>query len=201
MFNNTGVEIPETLDFIKLIRKQWNLNFIETKPEKTYWQCVEQYGFPEFKSSRKKKEGKTKTPMCCYHLKEVPFRKMIKKHGFTAIFTGIREEESWNRRLNAIKMSNKGYHDGIKMCGQRYYAKKENVWKYHPITLWTHQQVWDYIKKNNLPYNKAYNYKTVERTGCMPCTAYMGWQEQLREINPKLYEMIQAKKGQTLLVS
>ncbi|MBD3355071.1 phosphoadenosine phosphosulfate reductase family protein, partial [Candidatus Woesearchaeota archaeon] len=41
MFNNTGVEFPETIKYKEMLVKKWNLNLIETKPIKTFWQCVE----------------------------------------------------------------------------------------------------------------------------------------------------------------
>ena len=46
LWANTGVEFPETVRFAKKIAEEWNLNLIECKPIKTFWQCVEEYGFP-----------------------------------------------------------------------------------------------------------------------------------------------------------
>lgn len=199
VFNNTGVEFPQGIEFIRMVAKDWNLNLIETKPKKSFWECVKDHGFPDFKSTRRRKNNKINTPRCCYYLKEVPYKRVIKENKFMALFTGLRAEESWNRRMLDIKMSNKSYQDGQKMCGQRYFAKAESVWKYHPIMHWTTEDVWNYIKQNNLPYNKAYDLPYVERTGCLPCTAHMYWERQILAVNPKLYRMIQHKRGVNLI--
>ena len=45
VFNNTGVELPETIKFIRRMTAEWNINLIETKPYlKNFWQCVKEYG-------------------------------------------------------------------------------------------------------------------------------------------------------------
>ena len=41
--------------------------------------------------------------------------------------------------------------------------------KVNPLADWTEREVWDYIKKNGVPYNELYErgYKSI---GCLPCT-------------------------------
>ena len=41
--------------------------------------------------------------------------------------------------------------------------------KINPILDWTVDQVWDYIRKNDVPYNKLHDmgYPSI---GCAPCT-------------------------------
>ena len=41
--------------------------------------------------------------------------------------------------------------------------------KYNPLANWTSNQVWEYIKDNNVPYNPLHDlgYKSI---GCQPCT-------------------------------
>ena len=41
IFNNTGVEYPETIAFVRDMTVAWNLNLIETKPVKTYRQRLD----------------------------------------------------------------------------------------------------------------------------------------------------------------
>jgi len=43
---NTGVEFPECVQFIKRIKKEWNINLHTTSPEITFWQTVDKYGWP-----------------------------------------------------------------------------------------------------------------------------------------------------------
>ena len=51
IFNNTGIEYPETITFVHNTATAWNLNLVETKPLKTFWQCVSEYGFPKTKNA------------------------------------------------------------------------------------------------------------------------------------------------------
>ena len=46
VWNNTLVEYPDTVKFARRLAKEWNLNVVETKPRKTFWEIVERYGFP-----------------------------------------------------------------------------------------------------------------------------------------------------------
>lgn len=189
MFNNTGVEFPETIDFVNKLKEEWNLNLIETHPEKTFWDCVEKYGIPTFKSASKRKHGEGSRPKCCYHLKEKPARKIEIEKGFKAIFTGIRGAESHNRKV--LSMS----------CGQRYLTKTTGMWRIHPIIFWEDNQVDDYIKNNNLSINQAYiKWNGIyKRVGCLPCTAYKDWTIKLQKSHPKLYQLLQNKQGVKLL--
>ena len=41
--------------------------------------------------------------------------------------------------------------------------------KFNPLANWTSKQVWDYIRENNVPYNKLHE-KGFVSIGCEPCT-------------------------------
>jgi len=180
VFNNTGVEYPETVKFVASLEEAWGLNLIVTHPEKSFWQCIEQYGFPRgTKYSRTR--GAHPTAQCCYWLKEKPALLAIRQNHWLGQFTGISASESRNRMFLA---RDKGY------C---YHIKKGNFCKIHPILWWTESEVWQFIHDNGLPFNQAY-LKGAERVGCMPCTAHKKWEEQMQRVNPKLYRMIKLRK-------
>lgn len=83
--------------------------------------------------------------------------------------------------------------------GQNYTSHKfGTITKYNPIAFWTHQQVWDYLKENKIPINEVY-LKGAERTGCMPCTAFKHWEQQLAKTNPRMYRYIQKLRGVRLI--
>ena len=44
-----------------------------------------------------------------------------------------------------------------------------NIVKVNPLADWTSEAVWDYIHRNNVPYNKLHDlgYPSI---GCEPCT-------------------------------
>lgn len=84
--------------------------------------------------------------ICCRALKEIGGK------GRTVI-TGIRWEESSNRRKRGIFHKSK---------------TKKGKWFLNPIIDWTTQDVWDYIRQNNLKYCSLYD-EGKERIGCILC--------------------------------
>jgi len=181
-FNDTGIEYPETKAFIKQIAKDWDLNLITTSYyKKTFWDCVEQYGFPEKTKSHFKDRGKQYKAKCCYYLKEMPMRLAIRENGWLGMFTGTTAVESQKRMFVA-------HQKGI--C---YHTKHYNLCKINPILWWTQEEVWDFIRKENLPYNRLYDIG-ARRVGCMPCTAYLNWEEQMSRLNINMYALIKLRK-------
>lgn len=178
VFNNTGVEYPQTVKFVAELQESWSLNLIVTHPEKSFWDCVEQYGFP-LKSKRRGKANRG--ARCCYWLKEKPMLQAIRENGWLGYFTGETASESYMRMFVA---RDKG------TCS---HLKDWNVCKIKPILWWTEDEVWQFIEDNNLPFNEAYK-KGAKRIGCMPCTAYRDWESQLSITNPKLYMLIKLRK-------
>lgn len=173
VFGNTGVEAPETVKFCRNIP-----NLVELKPHKTFWECVDQYGWPMIKSKAKSHGNR-----CCYYLKEQPMLEYIKENNIDLVFTGLTSDESRARWLF------------FKRCGPYYYMKTWGVWKCHPIHDWTVKDVWDYIHDKNIPYNPIYDRGAV-RAGCQPCTAYTSWKKRLANENPKMLKVVLKKQGQ-----
>jgi phosphoadenosine phosphosulfate reductase len=54
-----------------------------------------------------------------------------------------------------------------------------NIYKINPLFNWNEEEVWKYIRKNNIPYNKLYEsgFKSI---GCAPCTRAVGKNEDVR---------------------
>lgn len=198
IFENTGVEFPETIKYKNKMEKQWNLNLYETKPLKTFWQCIKDYnGLP----AHRKQGGKgSNAPKCCQYLKEKPALILQTKLGINAIFTGLQACESRARSLIAKRYDNKKAPymskefrgDIIEFCSQRWFTRHTNQWNYHPIMLWSTEEVWKYTKENNIPINEVYTKwgGLYPRCGCLPCTAYISWEERLSVSHPKLYKML-----------
>ena len=161
VFCNTGVEHRETVEYCRSID-----NLVELKPIKSFWKCVDEYGYPDLKSKAKSHGNR-----CCYYLKEKPMINWIKDNNVDLIFTGLTSSESRNRMMF------------FKRCGEYYFMKSWGVWKAHPIHNYTVDDVWNYIKSNNLDYNKIYDKKGVERCGCTYCSAYCHFEtNMIREI-------------------
>ena len=180
VFNNTGVEYPETVKFVAYLAELWGLNLVVTHPEKSFWECVEQYGFP--RGTKRRGLGRNNNrPYCCYYLKEKPMFLAIKENDYLGYFTGETASEGWARMFIA---RDKG------MC---FHYVKWHICKIKPILWWTESEVWDFIHRENLPINPIYD-KGSHRVGCMPCTAYKHWEEQMQKLTPKLYRIIKLRK-------
>lgn len=177
LFNNTGVENKETVKFTRSLPNMDETTYYK----KNFWQCVDEYGLPQVKAKAKSHGNR-----CCYYLKEKPALDYYREHNNDLTFTGLTMAESRNRMMF------------FKRCGPLYYMKSWQMWKCHPIWDWTEDEVWDYIKSNNIPYNPIYDNGAV-RCGCVPCTAYISWKRRLAKENPKMLKLVLKLQGQSQL--
>jgi len=88
---------------------------------------------------------------CCYLLKTVPLKQAINGYGIKALMTAIRWDEQEERKEEG------------------YFSQKEGHVRVHPILHFTEKDIWDYIKKYDLPYCSLYE-KGYRSLGCEPCT-------------------------------
>jgi len=176
---DTGMKFPEIYEFRDRIAKEWNLNLIVAKNEDALKKGVSP-------KTREKFE-------CCHLLKTEALKTVIKKHGFDAIIVAIRRDEHSMRNVERFfspRDENFKWHivkpkDGdvpfeslqdAELSGWNIFAsdfKDASHVRVHPILHWTEIDVWEYIKKNNVPCNPLYfsrNGKRYRSLGCMPCT-------------------------------
>lgn len=191
LFQDTGIEFPENIEYVNEVKDLWNLNFYVIKPEITFWEIVKKYDFPKYRRLGSNiKRGKDnansdRRPMCCWLLKEKPRYKWYRKMKISGDMNGIRASES---RVRSI-------HCGMK--GQIYLHKKNNILIYMPIAFWTKEMCETYLKENEIPYNKTYD--TQQRNGCWPCTGYKGWEKNILRYSPKMYRFVQKLRGVNLM--
>ncbi len=178
IYNNTGIEWPETLAFKDQLKEFWNLNLIETKPIMSYWQVWKRIQEKGLKSQDGSKKG---SDLCCNYLKEIPTRRLFKEHNFLRTFTGITAIESRLRMFVACQR------------GMEYYSQKDKITKIHPILYWTEPEVWQFIKNNNIPINPAYSKYGLNRLGYMFCTSHKEWRRQIARTNLRAYQFIQER--------
>ncbi len=90
--------------------------------------------------------------LCCRIRKTNPINRYLES--LDGWITAIRGEQSVSR-ANTQKFEIDTIH--------------HNMLKINPLVEWTEEMIWDYIKSNNLPYNKLYDrgYRSI---GCEPCT-------------------------------
>jgi len=88
---------------------------------------------------------------CCHIRKVKPLNRALK--GAKVWITGLRAEQSNNRQsMSMIEWS-----------------EEKQLYKFNPLINWTYDEMIDYIKKNNVPYNPLHD-KGFVSIGCAPCT-------------------------------
>ena len=187
VFTNTGVCYRETLKYKEQLEKEWNLKIFELKPEQTFWEIVREHGYP--KRSRNSKTGDKREPACCKILKYEPMVKFIKEYKPDLVFVGLLGDEGRQRKW-------------VYICkgGAIYEHIALGIKKAIPIIWWTKEDIWRYHDLMNIPRNPAYKKYGIERTGCIPCTGHIGWEEQLARTFPKMYKKIQKDLGQVVFI-
>jgi len=200
VFSNTTNEFKEIVQFVKSVP-----NVVEVKPKMSFIETMEVYGFPlANKESAEKVERIRKDPThknsttrtyltgitsdgsynrnsklfnmwhklidapfdttakCCDVLKKRPMRAFQREHEVMPLI-GTHIDDSNARRKSWIEKGCNLYDD--KLPSSR------------PISIFTKQDVWDYIRINQLPYSDIYDDKIIdgvliqgeESTGCELC--------------------------------
>jgi len=153
---DTGRLPDETYELIEITRKKYGIEIEILFPDyKEIEQMVNKYGpnlFYRDIESRK---------LCCEIRKIRPLKRALA--GLDAWICGLRAEQSSTRAgLQRIALDeNFGL---IKVC---------------PLADWTAEQVWDYIRENDVPCNKLHDngYPSI---GCAPCTRAIKPGEDIR---------------------
>lgn len=90
--------------------------------------------------------------LCCKVRKVEPLMRALS--GLDAWITGLRREQSVTRtELKKIEID------------EAY----EGIVKINPLADWSNDQVWDHVKKNDVPYNPLFD-QGYTSIGCEPCT-------------------------------
>jgi phosphoadenosine phosphosulfate reductase len=154
---DTGRLNQETYDIMDEIRKKYSMNIEVMFPDQNETeQMVRVNGMNLFYHSI----GNRK--LCCGIRKVHPLNKMLST--LDGWITGLRADQT-EARLKANRIEFDEQHNGII--------------KINPIIEWTWEQTWDYIKKNNIPYNKLHD-SGFPSIGCEPCTRAIKPGEPLR---------------------
>jgi len=144
---DTGRLHQESYELIEEINKKYNTDLRIYFPDyKEVEALVNKHGINLFYRSVELRKA------CCEVRKVLPLRRALE--GMQAWITGLRREQNFTR-------------GGIKKI--EIDEVNGGIVKLNPLADWTWEQVWEYIKKNNVPYNKLYD-KGYKSIGCVPCT-------------------------------
>jgi len=154
---DTGRLNQETYDLMDQVRNKYNKNIEVLFPDQNeVEQMVRVNGMNLFYQST----GNRK--LCCGIRKVHPLNKMLSN--LDGWITGLRSDQT-DIRSTAQKIEIDEQHN--------------NIIKINPIIEWTWEQTWDYIKNNNVPYNKLHD-MGFPSIGCEPCTRAIKPGEPLR---------------------
>ena len=143
---DTGRLPQETYDLIEQTREKYNIEIEIFFPDyKKVEEMVNKYGLNLFYKNADLRK------LCCNVRKIEPLTRKLSQ--LDAWICGLRSEQAITRA-------------DLKSIEADY---KFNVIKISPLADWTTEQVWDYIKTNNIPYNQLYD-KGYTSIGCAPCT-------------------------------
>lgn len=154
---DTGRLNQETYDCMEAIRARYGIGIEVFFPDAVQVEdMVRQHGMNLFYDSIEKRK------LCCGIRKVEPLKRALS--GVNAWMTGLRREQAVTR-AEARKVELDKEHGGIV--------------KINPLVDWSYDEVWDYIRKNNVPYNRLHN-QSYPSIGCAPCTRAVKPGENLR---------------------
>lgn len=199
---------------------------------KGYWWCIDQYGWPllgKAKSKLKarrinidcflrfsKSQSDDQTLLnyyqllkqckfsqaCCDVLKKEPSENLQVELDVDVIFKGLMAAESRPRQTNFVT---RGY---LFKSHRPHLGGKDGdpFWHCNPISIWTDDDIWEYIKRFNVPYSSLYDmgwtdkngtYHKIKRNGCMGCGTDLLYPNNhmamLRRTHPKQWMTFMSK--------
>ena len=154
---DTGRLPQETYDIMDIVRKKYNISIEVLFPDaKEVEEMVKEKGMNLFYDSVENRK------LCCEIRKVHPINRMFKT--LDGWITGLRREQTDVRKDAKIFQIDQAH---------------EGILKINPIIDWTWNDVQNYIKENNLPYNRLLD-KGYPSIGCEPCTRPIKPGEDLR---------------------
>lgn len=156
---DTGRLHPETYRFIEQVRDHYDIEIETMFPDASAVQAlVREKGLFSFYRDGHKE--------CCGIRKIGPLRRKLQT--LDAWVTGQRRDQSPGTRARIPVIQE-----------DRAFARPDgSLTKFNPLADWTSQQVWHYIRSNNVPYNPLHDHGYIS-IGCEPCT---------RPVNPGQHE-------------
>jgi phosphoadenosine phosphosulfate reductase len=144
---DTGRLHEATYEAMERIRERYRLTIAVYCPNHDAVEALErEQGFYSYRNTLEARHA------CCNIRKVEPLRRALS--GLDAWITGLRREQSVTRAEVALVERDEA-HGGIL--------------KINPLADWTTEQVWEYIRRHNVPYNRLHD-EGYPSIGCEPCT-------------------------------
>jgi phosphoadenosine phosphosulfate reductase len=164
LFINTGLEFPETVDYVHRFASSNGLVLHEADAGDAFWENVDAFG-PPAKDFR----------WCCKVCKLGPITDLISRDFPSGTVT-----VEGNRALESYARSQIGF-----VSKNPFVPNQTNL---NPVRGWSAADIWGYIWMRKLEYNPLYD-RDFERIGCYLCASCLGseWKNTGR-IHPELYD-------------
>lgn len=146
---DTGRLHPETYEFIETVRNHYSVPIEVLSPDAAeVEQLVRDKGLFSFYE-----DGHTQ---CCSIRKIHPLQAILSELG--AWITGQRRDQGVTRTDVPTEQVDAAFSDD-----------HHRLIKFNPLAEWNSDEVWDYIRSNNVPYNPLHD-RGFASLGCAPCT-------------------------------
>lgn len=142
---DTGRLHPQTYRLMEEATRRYNLALKIFYPEtRRVEEMVREHGINLFYESHEKRR------LCCHVRKVEPLQRATRD--LLAWITGLRREDS-------------GFRESV----AKVTIGPDGVTKISPLADWSDDDIWDYIRQYDVPYNELHdsNYPSI---GCAPCT-------------------------------
>ena len=143
IFNlETGYQFPETLELRDRIKERYGIDVVLVRPDTTVAEYEALHDGPLYA---------TRPDQCCHDRKIIPLRRAIA--GYEAWISAIRRDQTVHRAA----------------AGVVQWDAKFDLVKVNPLLHWSKRDVWDFIVKQDVPYNPLHD-EAYPSIGCWPCT-------------------------------
>lgn len=153
---DTGRLPTETYDLMAEVEHNYNTKLKVYFPQaQTVEFYVKNHGINAFYESIELRKA------CCHMRKVEPLQRALK--GKKAWITGMRAAQATTRASLPV----------------REYDEGNKLEKFNPLSDWSEQEVWGYIRLHNVAYNKLHD-QFYPSIGCAPCTRAVAVGEDVR---------------------
>lgn len=143
---NTGLLFPETLELKAQLEKHLGITIEDLQPAQTVAEQAVTHG-PELWK---------RDPEKCCGLRKVAVLDQ-KLFALDLWITGVRRDQSQERSVTPL----------VSLVARPDHTE---LVKLNPLVDWSREQVWDYIRSHQIPYNVLHD-RGFRSIGCAPCTA------------------------------
>ncbi|MBF8259455.1 MAG: cysD [Actinobacteria bacterium] len=161
---DTGFKHPVMIEYRDRMAKEWAVDLVVSRNEEALCQGME--------------PGKGRF-VCCNALKTQGLQQVLDRHGFKGVFLGIRRDEEGSRAKERI------FSPRDKNFEWNYKDQPPELWdqfntsfgpdthvRIHPLLSWTELDIWEYIRREEIPVCPLYLSREGKRfrsLGCVPC--------------------------------